>query len=168
MSPVLPILRGDNKVVLRPFRRLAISSSVSSVLSQKYSGPAYSASTKGFRSFKFFFAIMIVLSCKLRDGLSVTEVPRCKGKQNSRKSKTFGCFFEVRGARYEVRGTRYENTWINISCVYSHSSHLAPRTSYLEKNLAPRTSYLEKNLAPRTSYLEKRISHYTLLSARKS
>ena len=108
MSPVLPILRGDNKVVLRPFRRLAISSSVSSVLSQKYSGPAYSASTKGFRSFKFFFAIMIVLSCKLRDGLSVTEVPRCKGKQNSRKSKTFGCFFEmvfeVRGARYEVRG----------------------------------------------------------------
>ena len=63
MSPVLPILRGDNKVAL---------------------------------------------SCKLRDGLSVTEVPRCKGKQKSRKSKTFGCFFEVRGARYEVRGTRCE------------------------------------------------------------
>ncbi len=110
MSPVLPILRGDNKVAL---------------------------------------------SCKLRDGLSVTEVPRCKGKQKSRKSKTFGCCF--RGARYEVRGARYENTsvpsvWINISCVYSHSSHLVPRTS-------------KKS---RTSYLEKRISRYTLLSARKS
>ena len=62
MSPVLPILRGDNKVAL---------------------------------------------SCKLRDGLSVTEVPRCKGKQKSRKSKTFGCFFEMvfemRGASCEVR-----------------------------------------------------------------
>lgn len=49
MSPVLPILRGDNKVAL---------------------------------------------SCKLRDGLSVTEVPRCKGKQKSRKSKTFGLLFD--------------------------------------------------------------------------
>ena len=91
MSPVLPILRGDNKVAL---------------------------------------------SCKLRDGLSVTEVPRCKGKQKSRKSKTFGCFFEVRGARYE--NTSVPSVWINISCVYSHSSHLVPRTSYLEKNLVPR------------------------------
>jgi len=64
MSPVLPILRGDNKVAL---------------------------------------------SCKLRDGLSVTEVPRCKGKQKSRKSKTFGCFFEmVFEMVFEVRGTRYE------------------------------------------------------------
>ena len=103
MSPVLPILRGDNKVAL---------------------------------------------SCKLRDGLSVTEVPRCKGKQKSRKSKTFGCCF--RGARYE--NTSVPSVWINISCVYSHSSHLVPRTS-------------KKS---RTSYLEKRISRYTLLSARKS
>ena len=62
ISPVFPIFLGETSVVLRPFWRFEINFSVSSVLSQKYSGPSYPSYIKGFLGLNVLFFAIVAIS----------------------------------------------------------------------------------------------------------